>query len=65
MQIFEMFGGMHNRQFIEKVYLDNGKEMELVLEMFLSGNIPKEEQDLEVIIEKEEKKENTTYNQIQ
>ena len=53
---------MHNRQIIEKVYLDNSKEMELVLEMFLSGNIPKEEQDLEVIIEKEEKKENTTYN---
>ena len=62
MQIFEMFGGIHKKPFIEKVYTDNQKDMELVLEMFLSGNIPKEEQDIEVIIENEERKENTTYN---
>ena len=49
-----MFGGQHQKPFIEKVYMDNGKEMEIVLEMFLSGNIPKEEQDIQVIIGKEE-----------
>jgi hypothetical protein len=43
MQIFEMFGGQHKKPFIEKVYVDNQKDMELVLEMFLTGNIPKEE----------------------
>lgn len=67
-----MFGGQHNKQFVEQVYLSNSKEMEMTLDMFLTGNLPKEGGELHVIIEKEKETSDqkadtidTTYDQIQ
>lgn len=56
LSVFEMFGGEYNRQIVEKLYLQNGKDTEKTLDMFLTGSVPKEEtNELHVIIE--EKKE--------
>lgn len=51
LQIFEMFGGEHNRNLIEKIYIQNSKNMEVTLDIFLTGNIPKENEELHVIID--------------
>lgn len=65
-----MFGGLHNRHMVERVYISTGRNMESTLDLFLTGNIPKEEDELHVIIEqKEERKQSsqitdTSYNQI-
>ena len=52
LRIHEMFGGEHSKPFIERVYLNYGKSMDVTLDAFLSGNIPKKEEELHVIIEK-------------
>jgi len=46
-----MFGGQHNRLLIEKVYCQNEKNMEVTLDIFLTGNIPDEKEELHVIID--------------
>mgnify|MGYP001137420328 CR=1 FL=1 len=46
-----MFGGEHNRQLIEKIYLKNDRNMEVTLDIFLTGNIPSESEELHVIID--------------
>ena len=52
MSIFEMFGGEHNKKSIEKVYINNNRDMEITLDLFLTGSVPKESEDeLRVIIE--------------
>jgi hypothetical protein len=51
LQIFEMFGGEHNRPLIEKIYCSNQKNMEVTLDIFLTGKIPKENEELHVIID--------------
>ena len=43
MQIFEMMGGTYSKPFVEKLYLANNKEFEIVLNLFLEGNVPNEE----------------------
>lgn len=48
-----MFGGQHTKNLIEKVYCQNEKNMELTLDIFLTGNIPNEKEELHVIIDKE------------
>lgn len=70
MNIFEMFGGQYNRQLIEKIYIQNNKDFEVTLDMFLTGAVPSEQkEELHVIIEekKEQKvqKIDTTANEIQ
>jgi hypothetical protein len=45
-----MFGSERSRVFIEKMYLTYDKKMDTVLEMFLSGNVPSEKEELKVII---------------
>jgi hypothetical protein len=63
MNIFEMFSGEYNRQLIEKFYLQNNKEFESTLDMFLTGAIPKDQNDeLHVIIE--DNKKDTTGNWV-
>jgi hypothetical protein len=50
-----MLGGTHNRQTIERVYLQNDKNIEKVIDKFLMGEVPQEEEpELHVIIEKKE-----------
>lgn len=48
-----MFGFQHSKHLIENIYLGNKKNMDLTLEQFLSGNIPKEESELHLIIQQE------------
>ena len=65
-----MFAETYSRKHVEKIYVTYGKEFELTLEMFLSGQIPKEEADVQIIIEagdrnKKESKIDTTQNQLQ
>ena len=38
-----MLDKKHTKQFIESLYLKNGKNFELTLDQFLSNNIPKDE----------------------
>ena len=67
-QIHDMFGGQHTKQFIEGVYKSAGKCMEVTLEMFLTNNLPKKEDELHVIIEQKHEKKtqriDTTHDQI-
>ena len=37
-----MFNGEHSRQFVENLYLMNGKNFDKTLDQFLSGNLPKD-----------------------
>ena len=67
-----MLGGTHDRKMIEQIYLANDKNVEVVIDKFLSGQVPQEsEPELHVVIEKsgtenkKEKVESTSYNQIQ
>lgn len=46
-----MFGSERSRPFIEQIYVNSGKSMEVTLELFLSGNVPDEKEELRVIIE--------------
>ena len=63
MSIFEMFGGEHNKQIIEKVYLNNNRDMEITLDLFLTGSVPKETEDeLHVIIEQKPSDIQSTQN---
>ena len=45
-----------SKQFIEKIYLANGKDYDATLNMFLTGDIPEEEKTELKIIEMEPKK---------
>ena len=67
-QIHDMFGGQHAKQFIEGIYKSAGKCMEVTLEMFLTNNLPKKEDELHVIIEQKHEQKtqhiDTTYDQI-
>lgn len=47
--IFDMFNGQHSKQLIEGLYLKNEKNFERTLELFLSGNIPKDEYQVVVV----------------
>jgi hypothetical protein len=47
--IFDMFNGQHSKQLIENVYLKNEKNFERTLELFLTGNIPKDEYQVVVV----------------
>lgn len=60
LQIFEMFDGKHNRQFIEKIYLANDRSLEITLELFLTDNVPKEEGELHVVIQEDTSKSSTS-----
>ena len=51
LQIYDMFGGEHAKSMIEKIYCQNEKNMEVTLDIFLTGNIPKEKEELHVIID--------------
>mmetsp|Transcript_10451 Transcript_10451/g.17540 ORF Transcript_10451/g.17540 Transcript_10451/m.17540 type:complete len:100 (-) Transcript_10451:1071-1370(-) len=68
-----MFGDQRSRQFIEQLYLSYDKKRDTIIELFLTNNIPKEEEQLRVIVEGEEGKEgnsqppklDATFDQIQ
>jgi hypothetical protein len=53
-QVFEMLGGSFKKELVEKVYIQNEKNVEKVIDMFLSGQINQEaEPELHVIIEQD------------
>jgi dsDNA-specific endonuclease/ATPase MutS2 len=63
-QLFEMFGAERSRQFIENFYVARDKKMEVVLDLFLSGSIPEEKEDLRVIIEDQGRDKSTAHQKI-
>jgi len=40
--IVEMMGGEYSKPYVEKIYLSNGKDTEAVINLFLTGSVPKE-----------------------
>lgn len=49
-----MLGGSFKKEMIEKVYIQNEKNVEKVIDLFLTGQISQEaEPELHVIIEKD------------
>ena len=46
--IFEMFNKEHSKQKIEQVYIQNDKNFEHTLDLFLNNKVPKE--DFKVIV---------------
>ena len=75
MFIFETLGGMHNQKTVERVYLENKRDPETTMDLFLTGAIQEPKKpELHVVIEpkKEESKKaekveviDTTVIQIQ
>ena len=39
-----MMGGEYSKPYVERIYLANGKETQTVIELFLTGSVPKEEE---------------------
>ena len=64
LNIFEILGGMHNRQQVEKVFLQNNKDFDRTLDMFLSGAVKADDQEAELRVVIEEKKENSKVQKI-
>jgi hypothetical protein len=61
--IFDMFGGQHSRAYVEQVYLQNAKETERTLDMFLTGNgLPKALTDSELVVEVKSKEPEEVIN---
>lgn len=53
-QVFEMLGGSFKKEIIEKVYIQNEKNVEKVIDLFLTGQISQDaEPELHVIIEQD------------
>jgi len=47
-----MMGGEYSKAHVEKIYLANNKETQVVIELFLTGSVPKEEENkLHVVID--------------
>ena len=44
-----MFGDTYSREIIETLYVANGKNMEVTLDQFLSGRVPKDEIKVTVV----------------
>ena len=59
--IVEMMGGEHSKPYVEKIYLANGKDTEAVINLFLTGSVPKEQENkIHVVVE--ESKSHSTPN---
>lgn len=48
--ILDMFGERYSREFIQKVYLMNNRQFELTLDMFLTENLPEQDEKLQLTI---------------
>jgi hypothetical protein len=47
-----MMGGEHSKAYVEKIYLANGKDTESVINLFLTGSVPKEQDNkIHVVVE--------------
>lgn len=58
-----MFGGQHSRSYVEQVYLQNVKDAERTLDMFLTGNnLPKALTDSELVVEVKSKEPEEVIN---
>ena len=51
-----MLGGSKPRDFIEEIYLMTGKDFEITLDRFLTGNVP-QQTELKLVKIEEDKKE--------
>ena len=49
-QIHVMFAEEYSRKHVERIYVTYGRDFQQILEMFVSGSVPKEEADVQIII---------------
>lgn len=50
--IVDMFGGTHSKAYVEQVYLQNAKDTEKTLDMFLTGKgLPRSLTETQLVVE--------------
>jgi len=59
-----MMGGEYSKPYVEKIYLANGKETQTVIELFLTGSVPKEEENKLHVVVEESKTQSTPGGMI-